>query len=876
MAATYAGQKRSFHQMRDVGNVPLFTGSTPSTSGVASPRGHTPHLDNARDTPDRASFAPGTTEPVFRTASFEPDASVVLIGVKGVGKSSLGVLAANAYHRRLIESERVFYDTTGQTANAYRKLHGAVDYRKRHDEVLEQIFQRYGKDAVIVLSFADLEHEGAGRLQRYAATHPVIHIMRDVKGVSDYLKVWTEDRVKQLLRMSGPVIRVCSNYDFFNRSATDDSSTMDLGRADEHEWSEARSANGPFLTLKRAERDFLRLLRNIIGDHDRGPSHQSAYPLSQIPVEQRTYTYSVVVHFDAVVNGELDLEEVQTGADAVELVVPIDFDKASSGGKVDHNLVAKAFGIVRRASILPIILTLGETNDSSITSRAQQAEMINVFLRLAPEFCTVDLGLGDNIVEQVTSIKGYTRIIGSKHFAKRPGHGWNDSECVYVYHNMQRLGCDVAKLTMSTTIENDNFEVKAFKRRIRENSSIPRLTCYNTGIVGRTSLCFNYVLTPTRPEGPLSELDPDTDQSLVTAKQLTHALFAIFKHEPMHFFIYGLDVSWSLSPAMHNAAYVACGMAHHFTTISSTGMDELQSMMYKHTFGGCAVVQPYKTKVVAMMTVLSSHAEAIGAVNSVIPIREMLDDGSVPNELKILSTRNRSGPVKALWGDNTDWIGLRACVRRGLSPANTVRSTSTGIVCGAGGQARAAVYALLSLGVMHVFVANRTLSTAHALADHYNKLIDSEVIKHAIGNDGTKARVRVIESFTDSWPGGFNLPTMVVCTIPSQKPDGSVPSNFTVPSSWLRNPTGGVAVELSYNPMVTPFVLQMRAEAKRGWILMDGFDHLPEQAFAQFELFTGRRAPRKLMRDVVLDHYRNQQKVDDGKGVERERAFAVD
>lgn len=82
--------------------------------------------------------------------------------------------------------------------------------------------------------------------------------------------------------------------------------------------------------------------------------------------------------------------------------------------------------------------------------------------------------------------------------------------------------------------------------------------------------------------------------------------------------------------------------------------------------------------------------------------------------------------------------------------------------------------------------------------------------------------------------------------------------------------------QLSYNPMVTPFVLQMRPEAKRGWILMDGFDHLPEQAFAQFELFTGRRAPRKLMRDVVLDHYRNQQSKQDADGQQHHRPSSVD
>lgn len=69
---------------------------------------------------------------------------------------------------------------------------------------------------------------------------------------------------------------------------------------------------------------------------------------------------------------------------------------------------------------------------------------------------------------------------------------------------------------------------------------------------------------------------------------------------------------------------------------------------------------------------------------------------------------------------------------------------------------------------------------------------------------------------------------------------------------------------MAYKPLNTPLLKQMRrirSDTGRPWVLSDGLENVIEQGIAQFELMTGRKAPRRLM---ALEVYRNY-KGEDGQ-----------
>ena len=164
-----------------------------------------------------------------------------------------------------------------------------------------------------------------------------------------------------------------------------------------------------------------------------------------------------------------------------------------------------------------------------------------------------------------------------------------------------------------------------------------------------------------------------------------------------------------------------------------------------------------------------------------------------------------------LWGDNTDVAGFLANMDE-AAPGWAERARLA-VVIGAGGAARAIVYALMSRGFERIAVVNRTQARAEALAAHFGG--STTAMPWARSGDGT-------------WPERICSSTPARLAWSDSRRSRSIVSAL---------PERAVVADVVYVPLRTPLIEAARA---RGLRAAEGLGMLLHQAAPAFARWFGR------------------------------------
>ncbi|HEY3191484.1 MAG TPA: shikimate dehydrogenase [Solirubrobacterales bacterium] len=269
--------------------------------------------------------------------------------------------------------------------------------------------------------------------------------------------------------------------------------------------------------------------------------------------------------------------------------------------------------------------------------------------------------------------------------------------------------------------------------------------------------------------------------------------------------VLGHPVSHSRSPAMHNAALEALGLGaewrYEAIDLEPAEFARRVRALPAEGFVGANVTIPHKEAALAIADEASDAATQIGAANTL----SLGGDG-----------------IRA---DNTDATGLLAALPDPVAGR-------TALVLGAGGSARAAVWALAGRGAA-VSVWNRTGARA-----------DELVRDLARARAGTIAEGRLTPVSADQARGGtYDL--IVNCTavgMGDEEPFGDLPLD----PELLEAET--VVVDLVYAGSPSSLVREAR---ERNATAIDGLEVLVRQGAESFRIWTGMDPPLDVMREAA-------------------------
>ncbi|MFH1790516.1 MAG: shikimate dehydrogenase [Candidatus Omnitrophota bacterium] len=275
--------------------------------------------------------------------------------------------------------------------------------------------------------------------------------------------------------------------------------------------------------------------------------------------------------------------------------------------------------------------------------------------------------------------------------------------------------------------------------------------------------------------------------------------------------IYGLlghGISYSLSPAMQNAAFKKAGIDAEYRIFDTApdGVDAFFRNILRSGVSGLNVTVPYKVRAHDFIKTyghVDEAADMLGAVNTIAIKR------------------------KSLFGYNTDAYGFTRSLWTDLKFDPSLKNV---LICGMGG-AGAACAMEIAKTAGRVFVYDIDKKKTDIFAERFLKFFPEEKLSRINdARDGMKEALSQCSLLVNATPFGRNQDELLI--------DGSF---F---HEELK------VYDLIYNPPETPLVKEAR---KAGLKAAGGTGMLLYQGAKSFRIWTGRRAPVRVMKDALMN-----------------------
>ena len=267
--------------------------------------------------------------------------------------------------------------------------------------------------------------------------------------------------------------------------------------------------------------------------------------------------------------------------------------------------------------------------------------------------------------------------------------------------------------------------------------------------------------------------------------------------------VIGHPVAHSISPRFQQAGFDAAGLDVRYDAwdLRPAELDHFINGLRREDTLGANVTIPYKEAALRHMDGLHQTARFVGAINTIV---------------------NNDGHLQ---GYNTDVTGFQ----RSLAEAGFDPSGAHAVIWGAGGAARAVVWALIWRGVESLTIINRTAVRAGRLR-HDLASASAGVKLDAMGADAADVDQALQQA-----------DLVVQCTsvgLSGSDTAGQLPFDPECLSA------DAFVAELIANPVSTPLVGAAHQSGRRA---IGGLPMLVYQGAAAFELWTERKAPTDVM-----------------------------